>query len=115
MPRLNKDAQAVDKLVGERIRVRRLMSGLTLPQIAEKVGVTYQGFRKYEIAENRVTAGKLSLIAKALGVPVSYFFDETPKEDHPDRITLNYAREFDKLTPPMRQAVVELMRAAQAS
>jgi transcriptional regulator with XRE-family HTH domain len=44
-------------------------------KLAEALGVTFQQVQKYEKGTNRVTVGKLHAIAKALGVPMSYFFD----------------------------------------
>ena len=56
------------------MRARRILLGLTQQQIAELVGVTYQQAHKYEKGINRVSAGRLYTIARALGVQVSYQF-----------------------------------------
>ena len=41
--------------------------------MAESIGVTYQQAHKYEKALNRVAAGRLYLIAEALGVEAQDF------------------------------------------
>jgi transcriptional regulator with XRE-family HTH domain len=68
-------AQDTDRHVGERMRARRRMLGLTQHQMAEMIGVTYQQAHKYEKGINRVAAGRLYHIARALGVEVGYFFE----------------------------------------
>ena len=68
--------QAVDRHVGTRLRERRIMLGLTQQQMAELIGVTYQQAHKYETGINRISAGRLYQIARALGVEISYFFED---------------------------------------
>ncbi len=69
-------AQDVDRHVGARMRERRIMLGLTQQQMAELIGVTYQQAHKYEKGINRIAAGRLYQIAQALGVGISYFFED---------------------------------------
>jgi transcriptional regulator with XRE-family HTH domain len=57
-----------------RVRQRRRELGLTQPELAAKLGVTFQNLYKYEHAKNRITAGRLYALSKALGVPVTFFF-----------------------------------------
>jgi transcriptional regulator with XRE-family HTH domain len=68
-------AQDTDRHVGARMRERRTMLGLTQHQMAELIGVTYQQAHKYEKGINRVAAGRLYHLARALGVEVGYFFE----------------------------------------
>ena len=70
----------VDHYVSLRIRQRRIMLGLTQQQMAELIGVTYQQAHKYETGINRISAGRLYQIAQALGVEISYFFEEIDPE-----------------------------------
>ena len=65
----------VDVHVGKRIRHRRWMNGTTQQQLAEKVGIKFQQIQKYETGMNRVSASRLWDIARALSVPVSFFFE----------------------------------------
>jgi transcriptional regulator with XRE-family HTH domain len=66
----------VDRFVSLRIRQRRIMLGLTQQQMAELIGVTYQQAHKYETGINRISAGRLYQIARALGVDISHFFED---------------------------------------
>jgi DNA-binding XRE family transcriptional regulator len=65
-------AHAVDLAVGRRIRQRRIMLGLTQQQMAGLIGVTYQQAHKYETGINRISAGRLYQIARALGVDIMW-------------------------------------------
>ena len=69
-----KKPDPVDVEVGQRIRIERLQSGLSQTSLAEQLGVTFQQVQKYEKGVNRVGAGRLTKIAKVLGVPVGTFF-----------------------------------------
>src|ERR1700754_3826445 len=64
----------VDHYVSLRIRQRRIMLGLTQQQMAELIGVTYQQAHKYETGINRISAGRLYQIARALVDYISFFF-----------------------------------------
>ncbi|HUF86680.1 MAG TPA: helix-turn-helix transcriptional regulator [Thermohalobaculum sp.] len=64
----------VDVHVGQRVRQRRWMIGMTQQQLAERVGIKFQQIQKYETGTNRVSASRLWDIAAVLEVPVSFFF-----------------------------------------
>ena len=65
----------VDVHVGQRVRQRRWMLGLTQQQLAEKIGIRFQQVQKYETGENRMSASRLYDIAQALRVPVIFFYE----------------------------------------
>ena len=65
---------AVDEYVGIRIRRLRREHRIILEVLAEAVGCSTQQMRKYEAAENRISAGMLARVGKALGKSPSYFF-----------------------------------------
>ena len=65
----------IDLHVATRIRERRMMLGLTQPQLAELIGTTQQQACKYEAGINHITVGRLHQIAEVLGVEIGYFFD----------------------------------------
>jgi DNA-binding XRE family transcriptional regulator len=75
MAKPNKDHSTgtIDDHIGGRIRERRIMLGISQQQLAEMIGVTYQQAHKYEHGINRVTAGRLYEIARALSAPITYF------------------------------------------
>jgi transcriptional regulator with XRE-family HTH domain len=64
----------VDRHVGRRIRMLRILAGMTQQQLATSIGVTYQQQHKYERGADRITAGRLHAIARALDVDVADFF-----------------------------------------
>src|SRR5688500_580149 len=69
-------AKDIDRLVGARIRERRIMLGPTQQQLARLIGVTFQQTYKYERGLTRVASGRLYRIAQALNTDVGYFFEE---------------------------------------
>ena len=66
----------IDIHVGQRVRFKRKMMGLTQSDLAEKVGLTFQQIQKYEKGENRISASKLFQISQILGTSVSFFFED---------------------------------------
>lgn len=68
-------ANSIDAHVGKRLRQRRRLLGLTQQQLAGEVNIRFQQIQKYESGANRISASRLWSLAKALDVPVSYFFD----------------------------------------
>jgi transcriptional regulator with XRE-family HTH domain len=69
----------VDVLVGRNIRICRLQRGLSQSELGRQIAVTFQQIQKYENGTNRVGAGRLSDIARVLGVPlVTLFEGRTP-------------------------------------
>src|ERR1051326_3380144 len=71
----SKKPDLIDVEVGQRIRIQRLAAGLSQSELAERIGVTFQQVQKYEKGMNRVGAGRLTMIARVLNVPVGSFFD----------------------------------------
>jgi transcriptional regulator with XRE-family HTH domain len=68
-------AHSVDIHVGQRLKERRLILGLTQTDLAKRVDISFQQIQKYELGKNRVSASKLWGIAQILDVPVGYFFE----------------------------------------
>jgi transcriptional regulator with XRE-family HTH domain len=64
----------IDVHVGKRVRLRRLLLGMNQETLATALGLTFQQVQKYEHGANRVSASRLSAMAEALSVPISYFF-----------------------------------------
>ena len=110
--------QDIDRHIGARVRERRIMLGLAQQQMAELIGVTYQQAHKYEKGINRISCGRLYLLAQALGVEVGYFYDGLGVDDRSfkptqqQRLLIELARNFIAL-PSLRQqeAVCGLVRA----
>jgi transcriptional regulator with XRE-family HTH domain len=67
-----------DKHVGARVRMRRMMLGMSQEKLGDALGLTFQQVQKYEKGANRIGASRLQQIAHILQVPVSFFFDGAP-------------------------------------
>lgn len=65
----------IDTYVGQRLRLRRTMAGMSQERLGESIGVSFQMVQKYERGDCRVGASRLMKISSALGVPVAFFFD----------------------------------------
>ncbi len=68
----------IDRHVGSRVRMRRLMVGMSQERLGDALGITFQQIQKYEKGANRIGASRLQHIAKILGVPVEFFFEGAP-------------------------------------
>jgi transcriptional regulator with XRE-family HTH domain len=68
----------VDKYVGSRIRMRRIMLGMSQEKLGESLGLTFQQIQKNEKGTNRVGASRLQQISEILQVPVSFLFEGGP-------------------------------------
>jgi transcriptional regulator with XRE-family HTH domain len=73
-----KDPNPIDRHVGARVRMRRLLVGMSQEKLGEALGITFQQIQKYEKGANRIGASRLQHTAKILGVPVEFFFDGAP-------------------------------------
>lgn len=71
----------IDRHVGSRVRMRRLLVGLSQEKLGEALGITFQQIQKYEKGANRIGASRLQQTAKILGVPVEFFFEGAPAGD----------------------------------
>ena len=68
----------VDKHVGSRVRMRRLMIGMSQEKLGDALGLTFQQIQKYEKGTNRIGASRIQQIADILEVPVSFLFEGVP-------------------------------------
>lgn len=73
-----KTPNPIDKYVGSRIRMRRIMLEMSQEKLGEALGLTFQQVQKYEKGTNRVGASRVQQIAEILQVPVSFFFEGSP-------------------------------------
>jgi transcriptional regulator with XRE-family HTH domain len=114
-------ASDADRHVGNRIRERRVMLGMSQQQLAQMIGVTYQQAHKYERGLNRISAGRLYEIAQTLNVPVSWFFEglatERPANDMSprQRMCLELARNFAAIDNEKHQEALSQMARVLAA
>jgi transcriptional regulator with XRE-family HTH domain len=71
-------SNVVDAYVGARLRMRRVMLGMSQSKLGQVLGVTFQQIQKYEKGSNRISASRLRQAAHALEVPVEYFYEGAP-------------------------------------
>jgi transcriptional regulator with XRE-family HTH domain len=67
---------SIDRHVGSRIRMRRMILNLSLANVANKLGVTLQQIQKYEKGISEIAASRLEHISHILQVPVGFFFED---------------------------------------
>lgn len=70
-----KSPDPIDIHVGQRVRARRKMLGLSQTQLGKELGVTFQQVQKYERGTNRIGSSRLFRMSTTLDVPVAYFFE----------------------------------------
>src|SRR3954454_22712159 len=68
-------SQLANQHIGERIRIRRTLLGLSQSELGKALGLSFQQMQKYEHGTSSIGAGQLCGIAKALDAPVSFFYD----------------------------------------
>jgi transcriptional regulator with XRE-family HTH domain len=73
-----KPLNSIDKHVGSRVRMRRLMLGMSQSKLGDELGITFQQVQKYEKGTNRMGASRLQHISHILQVPASFFFEGAP-------------------------------------
>jgi len=75
---VKRSPHATDRHVGNRVRMRRMMQGMTQEKLGQALGLTFQQVQKYEKGTNRIGAGRLQHIASIQQVPISFFFEGAP-------------------------------------
>lgn len=76
-----KQPNPIDSHVGGRVRMRRILAGMSQEKLGDALGVTFQQVQKYEKGANRIGASRLQQISKVLDVPPSFFFEGAPTGD----------------------------------
>lgn len=75
-----KKPHPTDVHVGSRVRMRRMMLGMSQENLADELALTFQQIQKYEKGTNRISASRLQQIAVALQVRESFFFEGAPPQ-----------------------------------
>jgi transcriptional regulator with XRE-family HTH domain len=130
-----KKPNPVDQHVGSRVRLRRMLLGISQERLGESIGITFQQVQKYEKGVNRIGASRLFQISKILDVPVQFFFEEAPHVDgrrppgmaetDSEALILEFLNSREGLElnralvkiadPKVRKSVVNLVRSLSAS
>jgi transcriptional regulator with XRE-family HTH domain len=123
-------ANPVDVHVGSRVRLRRMLLGMSQEKLGEHLGLTFQQIQKYEKGINRIGASRLFDLSKVLAVPIQFFYEELPVsagdgasgfaersesyavEFLSSREGLELNKAFARITDPrVRRSIVELVRS----
>lgn len=129
---VRKTPNPIDVHVGSRVRLRRMVVGMSQEKLGDQLGLTFQQIQKYEKGSNRIGASRLFQLSQILGVPVQFFFEQAPtteqdphiggfSEPSSDNFVLDFInsreglelnRAFVKIKDPnVRRRVIELVRA----
>jgi transcriptional regulator with XRE-family HTH domain len=81
--RVKKVTNPVDKHVGRRVRMRRMMLAMSQLKLGDALGLIFQQVQKYEKGTNRIGASRLQQISHILQVPVTFFFEGAPTASTP--------------------------------
>jgi transcriptional regulator with XRE-family HTH domain len=130
---MTKSPNPVDKHVGARLRMRRVLMAMSQEKLGEALGITFQQVQKYEKGTNRIGASRLQQAARILGVPVNFFFEGAQPdvelvggfaENPPSAYVSEFAASADgrKLVaafmrikePKLRKRIVDLVEAMAA-
>ncbi|MGY9107459.1 MAG: helix-turn-helix domain-containing protein [Alphaproteobacteria bacterium] len=94
-----KQANPIDAHVGHRVRLRRMLIGMSQERLGGLLGLTFQQVQKYEKGVNRIGAGRLYEIASILGVNIGFFYDDIEEEVAQGAASLGGSREH----PPVME------------
>ena len=81
---MKKTPDPIDRHVGSRVRMQRMLMKMSQEKLGEALGLTFQQVQKYEKGLNRIGASRLQQISKTLSVPPSFFFEGAPSLDVAD-------------------------------
>lgn len=109
----------VDIHVGGKVRIQRVLAGLSQTQLASQMGLTFQQLQKYEKGANRISASRIWELSIILDVPVASFFDgiagATEKKARPPalpaRRTMNLVRNIDSCPAKVRNQLEAMARS----
>ena len=120
---MKKVPNPIDKHVGSRVRMRRMLLGMSQEKLGEALGLTFQQVQKYEKGVNRVGAARLQQIATALNVPVTFFYDGDGKAREVESLlfldsafSLRLLRAYSKIKDQtVQRQLVSLMESIAAN
>ena len=78
MQSVKKIPNPIDQHVGSRVRMRRMLLGMSQEKLGDSLGLTFQQVQKYEKGTNRIGASRLQQISQTLNVAPAFFFEGVP-------------------------------------
>jgi transcriptional regulator with XRE-family HTH domain len=103
------ESKAIDRAVGARLR--ELRAGNSRVSLAEAAGINASQLAKYESGDNRISAGRLAVFARVMGVAVTEFFDIPMVGVAPavrDRWKAGHLADLDALSEQDKAKIVSL-------
>ena len=98
----------IDIAVGNRVRGRRILMGMSQERLGEELGITFQQVQKYEKGANRISASRLYDISQVLDVLPGYFFEDIAGRERSGQSQSPRPADADPLN---RRETLELVRA----
>jgi transcriptional regulator with XRE-family HTH domain len=100
-----KATSPIDIHVGNRLRKRRRMLGMSQEKLARAFGLTFQQIQKYEKGVNRMGASRLQQAADLLGVTVPFFFEGADDGPYKGALSPSYIDDFVSREEGQRLAI----------
>ncbi len=104
----------VDKCVGQKLRARRQQLNISQHTLGKTVGISFQQVQKYERAINRVSVSRLSDLAAAMDIGLSYFFEgldeNQTNSEYPNETEILIERFYAISNPNLREQLLEMMK-----
>ncbi len=121
MARKVEHIEQIDRYIGAKIQELRLAHGMSRQELGDRIEVTHQQLQKYEMGINRVSAGRLALIAKYLNTTVGTFYEgldstlsaviENVDLNQNQRMCIEVSRNFMRIkNPEHKDAINSLVR-----
>jgi len=92
----NGAADPLDTHIGARVRMRRLLLGMSQEELADALGITCQQLQQYENGTDRITADRLYDVAQALQVRLTFFFEQLAVPGCMERLRRSRCRTFSR-------------------
>jgi len=103
----------INKKIGEKLKTKRIMLGLSQKDLALKLNVTFQQVQKYEKGKNKISAGTLYKLSNIFNIPMISFFGEEDKSEEnnlTNRMVLEIVKNCNKLQPNILEKISDLIR-----
>lgn len=108
-----KKTTEIDYMIGRKMYEIRVSNGLTTLDVANKLSVSHQQYRKYELARNRIPISKLVNFSNILDVEISYFVEDDADKKYPkqDKLALALLRCFRTISDrKIKQNILNMVR-----
>lgn len=94
--------------IGNRIREARERLGMSQRDLADAVEKDQRAIYEYETGKRKVPAVELSVFARVLNVPVSFFYDGTIPDDAIEQMILQEVQLLP--SPEAKEAALQVLR-----